>query len=63
VTFLYTAKMGRFYEFPAITHFTDVLLAVSSIFIIRRFKNNLQHDLYHPGIQDDEYKLRIFANM
>ena len=34
VTLIYTQKMGRFYDFPSVLHFTDFLLCVLSLIII-----------------------------
>lgn len=46
VTFIFTKRLGRFYEFPVILHFTDTILFVCSLVFISWFRSNIQKDLY-----------------
>jgi len=63
VTFIFTKKLNRFYEFPTLMHFTDLILAISSVIVIDWFRSNIQKGLYSdPNLSDQEYKLRIMAN-
>jgi len=63
VTFIFTKRMGRFYEFPSILHFTDLVLAVASAIIIDWFEKNIKRNLYtDPNLSLREYELRIMAN-
>lgn len=45
VTFIFTKRMGRFYEFPSILHLTDLILAISSGIIIDWFTTNIQSNV------------------
>ena len=38
VTFIFTKRLGRFYEFPVILHFTDVILFGCSTMFINWFR-------------------------
>lgn len=41
VTFIFTSKLKRFYQFPTITHVTDSVLFASSLFIINWISGTL----------------------
>lgn len=63
VTFIFTKRMGRFYEFPTILHLTDLILTISSAVVIEWFKNNISQNLYtDPNLSEMEYRMRIMAN-
>jgi hypothetical protein len=41
VTFIFTKRLGRFYEFPVILHLTDTILFVCSLIFISWFRTNI----------------------
>lgn len=63
VTFIFTKRLGRFYEFPVILHFTDTVLFVCSIVFISWFRTNIQKDLYTADIDNTEYIQRTLSNL
>ena len=45
VTFVFTKRMGRFYEFPSVLHFTDVILFCCSVVTISWINANIKNDI------------------
>jgi len=46
VTLIFTKKLGRFYDFPQMIHFSDAALAVSSVMVYDWFSATIQQGLY-----------------
>lgn len=64
VTFIFTKRLGRFYEFPSILHVTDTILFVCSIIIIQWIKNDLCDDLYSDNyLPEREFNFRVVQNL
>jgi hypothetical protein len=63
VTFIFTKRLGRFYEFPVILHFTDTLLFVCSLIFIQWFSGSIASNLYHVGVSDEEKIQRTLSNL
>jgi hypothetical protein len=63
VTFIFTKRLGRFYEFPVILHFTDTILFVCSLVFISWFRTNIQKDLYSSDLDATEYLQRTLSNL
>ena len=62
VTFTYTKRLNRFYEFPTVLHVTDLILAASSAFIVDWFKHNIQNNVF-SDLDAVEHEYRIMANL
>jgi len=45
ITFAVTKKLGRFYDFPALIHFTDVILFICSVLVIEWYMKNINMNL------------------
>jgi hypothetical protein len=63
VTFIFTKRLGRFYEFPVILHFTDTILFVCSLVFISWFRSNIQKDLYTGDFDATELLQRTLSNL
>ena len=64
VTFIYTKRLGRFYEFPSILHFTDLLLFIASLIMISWVNDSIRDELYSdPNITEEDKRLRLVHNL
>ena len=52
VNYIFTKKLGRFYQFPTLAHISDTILFCCSIIILRWFQLNIEKDLYTDGRLD-----------
>jgi hypothetical protein len=62
VTFLFTSKLNRFYQFPSVLHVTDTIMFISSIIIIWWFNYKIMLNLDEPGQTKDEWLMRLYNN-
>jgi len=56
VTFIFTQKMGRFFEFPTALHFTDLCLVIFSSSMIGWYMRNVVDniDVLPNGLEEEK---------
>ena len=63
VTLIFTNKMDRFFIYPSVQQFTDLILVVSSVVILNWYQTNILKGLADTTELDDKARaLRIIAN-
>jgi hypothetical protein len=62
VTFLFTSKLKRFYQFPSVLHVTDTIMFISSLVIIWWFNTKVLTNLEVPGQTYDDWLMRLYDN-
>jgi len=61
--FIFLRKIGRTYNFPTISFFTDLLLMIISIFTIQWVFTSVNRGVFVEGITTEEKHLRKVANL
>ena len=54
ITFIFTKRLGRFYEFPVLIHATDAILCASSGIFIQWFSLKISNNIDVEGISEIE---------
>ena len=55
--------MDRFFIYPTLQQFTDLVLFLSSIFILNWYETEIKRGLStEPKLDDTEFRMRIIAN-